>query len=42
METQDGGYVVVYIRATFFYSGQSLNDGKDQLLSAKLWHKIPK
>ncbi len=32
METKGGGYVVVYIR------GQSLSDGKDQQLSAKVWN----
>ncbi len=32
METKGGGYVVVYIRA------QSLIDGKDQRLSAKVWN----
>ncbi len=44
METKGGGYVVVYIRAKMFYRGQSLSDGKYQLLSAKvreLWHNIP-
>ncbi len=44
METKGGGYVVVYIKAIMFYSGQSLSDGKDQSLSAKvreLWHNIP-
>ncbi len=33
-----GGYVVVYITPTFFYSGQSLSDGKDQWFSAKVWN----
>ena len=33
-----GGYVVVYKTPTFFYSGQSLSDGKDQLFSAKVWN----
>ncbi len=28
METQGGGYVVVYIRAKYFYREQSLSDGK--------------
>ncbi len=28
METKGDGYVVVYIRAKMFYSGQSLCDGK--------------
>ena len=44
METKGGGYVVVYIKAIMFYSGQSLSDGKDQSLSAnvrELWHNIP-
>ncbi len=44
METIGGEYVVVYIRAKIFYGGQSLSDGKDQSLSAKvmeLWHNIP-
>ncbi len=27
MATKGGGYVVVYITPTFFYSGQSLSDG---------------
>ncbi len=43
METKGGGYVVVYIRAQIFYSGQSLSDEKDQRLSAKIlnsWHNI--
>ncbi len=35
MATTGGGYVVVYITPTFFYSGQSLSDGKDQSFSAK-------
>ncbi len=38
METKGGGYVVVYIRAQMFYSGQLLSDGKDQRLSAKVWN----
>ncbi len=38
METKGGGYVVVYKTPTFFYSGQSLSDGKDQLFSAKVWN----
>ncbi len=38
METKGGGYVVVYIRAQMLYSGQSLSDGKDQRLSAKVWN----
>ena len=44
METKGGGYVVVYIKVKMFYSGQSLSDGKDQSLLAKvreLWHNIP-
>ncbi len=38
MATKGGGYnyVVVYITPTFFYSGQSLSDGKDQSFSAKV------
>ncbi len=42
MVTKGGGYVVVYITPTFFYSGQSLSDGKDQSFSAsmELWHSI--
>ena len=28
MATKGGGYVVVYKTPTFFYSGQSLSDGK--------------
>ncbi len=38
MQTKGGGYVVVYIRAQMFYSGQTLSDGKDQRLSAKVWN----
>ncbi len=38
MATKGGGYVVVYITPTFFYSGQSLSDGKDQSFSAKVWN----
>ncbi len=38
MVTKGGGYVVVYITLTFFYSGKSLSDGKDQLFSAKVWN----
>ncbi len=38
MATKGGGYVVVYKTPTFFYSGQSLRDGKDQLFSAKVWN----
>ncbi len=38
MATKGGGYVVVYITPTFFYSGQSLSDGKDQSLTAKVWN----
>ncbi len=49
METKGDAYVVVYVRAKMFYSGQSryrsLSDGKDhiQSLTAKvreLWHNI--
>ena len=36
--TKGGRYVVVYITPTFFYSGQSLSDGKDQSFSAKVWN----
>ena len=38
MATKGGGYVVVYKTPTFFYSGQSLSDGKDQLFLAKVWN----
>ncbi len=38
METQGSGYVVVYIRAKYFYSRKSLSDGKDRSLSAKVWN----
>ncbi len=38
MATKGGGYVVVYITPTFFCSGQSLSDGKDQSFSAKVWN----
>ncbi len=38
MATKGSGYVVVYITPTFFYSGQSLSDGKDQSFSAKVWN----
>ncbi len=40
MATKGGGYVVVYtcITPTFFYSGQSLSDGKDQSFSATVWN----
>ncbi len=38
MATKGGRYVVVYITPTFFYSGQSLSDGKDRSFSAKVWN----
>ncbi len=38
MATKGGGYMVVYKTSTFFYSGHSLSDGKDQLFSAKVWN----
>ncbi len=39
MATKGGGYVVVYITPTFFYSGQSLSDGKNRFrLRAKVWN----
>ncbi len=40
MGTKGGGYVVVYITniIIFFYSGQSLSNGKDQSFSAKVWN----
>ena len=38
MATKGGGYVVVYKATRFFYSGQSLSDGKNQSLSTKAWN----